>query len=169
MSAARRAGDYYPTPHSIIAALFHRRIPPSCVWEPCAGDGRLVRALYAAGARKVIAGDISTGQDFFAVQEAPCTALVTNPPFKLIRPFIDHAFAIGVTRMVLICPERLWACAKGGDQFARHRPSVWANLTWREDYLGKGGSPDRALAVAVWDTPHAARCEYQIWNKEGPR
>jgi hypothetical protein len=167
MSGTRRANDFYPTPHSIIEALFRHWIPSARMWEPCAGDGRFAHALRRAGVHEVIAGDIRTGQDFFAVQEAPCTTLVTNPPFKLIRPFIDHAFAIGVTRMALICPERLWACAKGGDQFARHRPSVWANLTWREDYLSKGGSPDRALAVAVWDTPHATRCEYQIWNKEG--
>ena len=91
--------------------------------------------------------------------------VVTNPPFSRIRDFIDHAFDIGVKRMVLVCPERLWACKKGLDQWNRHRPSLWVNLSWREDYLNKGGSPDRALAVAVWDSPHSDKCEYEIWGK----
>ena len=71
----------------------------------------------------------------------------------------------GVQKMALVCPERLWACKKGLDQWNRHRPSLWVNLSWREDYLNKGGSPDRALAVAVWDSPHSDKCEYWIWGK----
>jgi len=114
----------------------------------------------------VSAGDIETGQDFFAVDHAPATTLITNPPFKHIRPFIDHAFGIGVQRMALICNERLWACGKGKSQFERHRPSRFINMSWREDYLGKGGAPDRALAVSIWDTPHAETCRYEVWGRD---
>ena len=84
---------------------------------------------------------------------------------KKIRPFIDHAFNIGVERMVLVCPERLWACKVGWEQFHRHRPARFINLNWREDYLGKGGSPDRALAISIWENPCAMRCSYEVWSK----
>ena len=164
---ARRSRDAYPTPHSIIRVMLHRVELDDVVWEPCAGDGRLVDAMRSRTA-EVIAGDIITGEDFFAVEAAPAKMLVTNPPFGCIRKFIDHAFDIGVQRLVLVCPERLWACQKGHDQWRRHRPSVWANLDWREDYLGKGGAPDRALAVGIWDSPLAFECRYEVWGPTTP-
>jgi len=161
----RDKNDFYPTPHSIVKLLLnHFDYAGPYVWEPCAGDGRLVEALQAR-LFKVIATDISQGQDFFDFKEAPCPHLMTNPPFKKIRPFIDHAFAIGVERMVLVCPERLWACKAGWEQFHRHRPARFINLSYREDYLGKGGSPDRALAISIWESPNASRCQYEVWSK----
>ena len=165
---ARQERDFYPTPYSIIQAMLERLgWPPQPIWEPCAGDGRFARAIEAAGFH-VIQHDIMTGHDFFSWKEAQATALVTNPPFKSIRPFIDHAFNIGVQRMALVTNERLWACRKGLEQWNRHRPSRFTNLTWREDYLGKGGAPDRALAICIWDEPHAPSCRYDIWDKIAP-
>ena len=161
----RAANDFYPTPHSIVKLLAnHAEWESLHVWEPCAGDFRLVHALQDRLYR-VVATDITQGQNFFDFKEAPCRQLMTNPPFKQIRPFIDHAFAIGVERMVLVCPERLWACKVGWEQFHRHRPARFINLNWREDYLGKGGSPDRALAISIWESPCAMRCSYEVWSR----
>ena len=161
----RRDRDDYPTPHSIIDAMLGRLgWAPGHVWEPCAGDGRLVDVMRQRGC-EVVAHDIVTGHDFFDWTEAQAPTLITNPPFSRIRDFIDHAFAIGVEKMALVCPERLWACGKGREQWRRHRPSRFANLSWREDYLRKGGSPDRALAISIWDTPHAERCSYEVWGR----
>lgn len=164
----RHDNDLYETPHSIIGVLLAQLEgwpSETMIWEPCAGPGRLVVALDAAGF-DVISSDITTGDDFFDQHGATITrTIVTNPPFKHIRRFIDHAFSIGAERMALVCPERLWACGKGLEQWARHRPSRFINLSWREDYLERGGSPDRALAISVWDTPHARSCDYEIWGK----
>jgi hypothetical protein len=107
--------------------------------------------------------DIEQGQDFFDFKEAPCPDLMTNPPFKKIRPFIDHAFDIGVERMVLVCAERLWACKKGWEQFQRHQSARFVNLNYREDYLCKGGAPNRAFAISIWDSSHADRGDYHVW------
>ena len=172
MTQSRRVNDFYPTPHSIVEALVNnlffisdQHFSDEQVWEPCCGDGRLSESLRAYFKKDVVVGDIATGQDFFKIQKAPPKVLITNPPFKNIRMFIDHAFAIGVDQMALVCPERLWACKKGHDQWQRHRPSIWANLNWREDYLQKGGSPDRALAIGIWEKPHSDWCSYQVWDK----
>jgi hypothetical protein len=162
---SRAAFDFYPTPQSIIKVLLSRWHPMrGLVWEPCSGDGRFVEALRGAGI-EVVHGDIQTGENFFTTSKAPAPVIVTNPPFQHIRKFIDHAFAIGVQEMALVGPERLWASRVGRCQFERHRPSVWANMDWREDYLNKGGSPDRALAVGIWGSPCAATCEFQVWPK----
>ena len=161
----RRSRDFYPTPYSIINVLLSRlEWPSTTVWEPCAGDGRLAGAMRFRGA-EVVTHDIATGNDFFAWDRAEAPTLITNPPFRLMRQFIDHAFDIGVERMALVCAERLWACGKGHEQWNRHRPSRFANLTWREDYLGKGGSPDRALAVSIWDSPHSDICQFDVWDR----
>ena len=108
---------------------------------------------------------MKTAQDFFVLKEVPCRQLMNNPPFKQIRLFIDHAFAIGDERLVLVCPERRWACMKGWQQFQRHKPARFLKLNWREDYLGKGGSPDRALAISIWESPNVSRCQCEVWSK----
>ncbi len=165
----RNKNDYYPTPHSFIDAMISH-IPFSkdnAVWEPCAGDYRLVRKL-----RKnkfiVKATDIVNGehQDYFNYKKPLAETVITNPPFKYIRQFIDHSFYIGVQEMILFCNERLFACYKGFEQWSRYRPSHFINLSWREDYLGKGGSPDRSMAIAIWDKPHSNKTEYQIWSNK---
>ena len=163
----RKPFDFYPTPDSIIEAMLDHWPfdDPNAIWEPCAGNHYLADILDEYFDCHVYTSDITEGRDFFDTNIRECQTLVTNPPFKHIRPFIDHAFAIGVKQMMLVCPERLWACKKGREQFNRHRPSVWANLDWREDYLGKGGAPDRALAVAIWSKPHSRTCKFEVWSK----
>ena len=92
----RNENGFYPAPHSIVKLLANYSEWESLyVWEPCAGDFRLVEALQARD-YKVIATDLDQGQDFFNFTEAPFPYLVTDPRFKNIRPFIYHAFAIGV-------------------------------------------------------------------------
>tara|TARA_R100000808_G_scaffold24940_1_gene59677 strand:+ start:5904 stop:6440 length:537 start_codon:yes stop_codon:yes gene_type:complete len=162
----RNANDYYPTPHSIInVALQHLNFDNIDPWEPCAGDGRFANAIDLEFGVKTLRHDIATGNDFFDWTEAQRPDLITNPPFKHIRPFIVHAFKIGVQRMCLVGPERLWACKAGHNLWRDHRPSRFANLTWREDYLMRGGSPDRSLSISIWDSPHAARCSFEIWDR----
>lgn len=166
--AARRDNDFYPTPDSIIAEIVRRWRPDAdIIWEPCSGDGRIATAFRDAG-YLVMAEDIADGQDFFDAEAPPTgrAALVTNPPFNRAREFIDHAFAIGVEKMCLVLPERFWASGVGREQFERHRPALWINLDWRDDYLGKGGSPDRALAVAIWTSPCADACHFDVWTRQ---
>ena len=66
---------------------------------------------------------------------------------------MDHAFAIGVKRIVFVCPRRLRASKKGWKQFHSHRPGRFNNLIWRDDYFRKSGSLDLALAIRIWENP----------------
>ncbi len=163
----RNPHDFYPTPYTIVETvvkLVDTHWDQKDIWEPCAGDMRFSNAL-SKNNRQVISTDIRTNQNFYWYKQRLAPALVTNPPFSSIREFIDHAFAIGVEQMMLVCPERLWACGRGYSQWCRYRPSHWINLTWREDYLGKGGKPDRALAIAIWNKPHSEQCQYEVLDK----
>tara|TARA_R110002020_G_scaffold241191_2_gene454328 strand:+ start:1848 stop:2339 length:492 start_codon:yes stop_codon:yes gene_type:complete len=161
----RKAFDYYPTPASLVNELGRRLDWGPCqFWEPCNGGGHLSNSLEKLG-YDPIRTDVQTGKDFFDFDGALHDSLITNPPFRYIREFIDHAFLIGIKRMALICPERLWACSKGRKQFVRHRPHTFAMMDWREDYLMKGGKPDRMLAVSVWHSPCARTCNFDIWTR----
>ena len=131
----RKANDFYPTPPAMVDTLVHQL---RWWWGEPTGD-----------------------QGEPDIWEPCCT----NPPFKKIRQLVDRAFEIGVEQMALICPERLWACEKGRKQLERYRPSLWANLSFREDYLGKKGSPDRSLAIAIWDRPSSTRTHYEVWGR----
>jgi len=174
----RKEHDFYPTPFSIVGLMvkeFMNRQNASCqaldIWEPCAGDKRIAEEIesYAVVTKKtyfnVHCTDIQDGQDFFSFGKAPFPNIMTNPPFAYIREFIDHAFEIGVEKMALVSSERLWACKKGREQFERHKPDLFCMMDFREDYLGRGGSPDRALAINIWDSPCADRCEFKILRK----
>ena len=58
----RNENDFYPTPHSIVKLLANYSEWESLyVWEPCAGDFRLVEALQARD-YKVIATTFSSGR-----------------------------------------------------------------------------------------------------------
>ena len=164
--------DRYPTPSSIVRVMVTEFL--ACVfleqdiWEPCAGDGRIadeIALVVSPGTVNVIQTDIETGNDFFAYDKALAPNIITNPPFRHIREFINHAFHIGVEKMAIVSSERLWACKKGREQFERHRPSMFCMMDFREDYLNRGGSPDRALAVNIWERPHSETCEFRILHR----
>lgn len=174
----RKEYDSYPTPLNIVQLIVKEFIDRQGdwdqsfnVWEPCAGDKRIAKEITSYTERagrncpKVHCTDIQGGCDFFSFKKAPWRDVVTNPPFKDIRQFIDRAFSIGVERMALVSSERLWACKKGREQFERHKPDLFCMMDFREDYLGKGGSPDRALAINIWDSPCADSCEFKILRK----
>lgn len=177
----RAAHDHYDTPPGMIPVVAREWRPRArIIWEPCSDGGPLAAGLREAG-RTVMETDIRSGSDFFAFDAMPdfgagpgSVAICTNPPFRhtvdgevrnAVRDFIDHAFSLGVEEMCLVIPERLFACGDGRAQKARHNPAIFAQMDWREDYLGRGGDADRMLGVAIWDGPCAKRCEYQIWSR----
>ena len=146
----RAANDFYPTPFSIIEKLLSQLDWPAgtLVWSHASETAELPMHWSATGT--TWSPETSPLAMTFEVTAAKSPYLLTNPPFSHIRQFIDHAFDIGVEKMALVCPERLWACQRGRKQLLRHRPGQFVNMDWREDYLGKGGAPDRALAVSIW-------------------
>jgi hypothetical protein len=114
----RKMHDNYPTPVSIVQELVRRWVlPDMMVWEPCAGDGRFADTMRSMGCA-VISSDISMGKDFFDYRRTLAPTLVTNPPFKHIRPFIDHAFSIGVEKMALVCPKDCGPVRRGANSLS---------------------------------------------------
>lgn len=105
--ANRDPNDFYPTPPGATMALCLVEQFPGTVWEPACGAFDMVRVLErASGAAHVRATDICAQRadvrgwmlaDFLNPQPGDLVSadhVVTNPPFKLARPFVDRALAV---------------------------------------------------------------------------
>lgn len=85
--------QYMTPPEAVLALMAHEQIPMR-VWEPACGTGNIVKVLREQG-RVVLASDIerqgcpsSMQLDFLTAGEsiyAQTQAIVTNPPFNLLR------------------------------------------------------------------------------------
>ncbi len=101
----RSPGEYYGTPGWITRALLMSEAPPDRVWEPCAGDGKMVDVLRQYE-RRVVASDIEPRgegieqRDFLAAESAPegVAAIITNPPWdnrgRLSTAIVRHALQL---------------------------------------------------------------------------
>lgn len=101
---ARSGIDWWPTPRCLTAALLQCVLPdlPGLLWEPAAGDGRLVDAMRLAG-RSVLASDVAPRaagiltHDFLR-DPPPAAAIgavvVTNPPFNVLDHFIRRSLVL---------------------------------------------------------------------------
>lgn len=109
-----RGADFYPSPYAVVPALLEaeRRHLPKSIWEPSCGDGALVLPLRNRGF-DVTATDIhdwgcpesAGGVDFLApdaVEFAPAQpfGIISNPPFGIVRRYIEQA--VGMTPYVAL-------------------------------------------------------------------
>lgn len=98
-SFARVERDFYPTPYEAVEPLLPHLRPLTTFFEPCAGDGALVRHLVAAGHMCMGAFDIApragglcpadaTKLKLLCPDSADC--FITNPPWsrKVLHPII---------------------------------------------------------------------------------
>lgn len=86
----RRARDFYPTPEAAVLPLVpHLPRETTSYWEPCAGDGALIRALarHWRWGTCTRATDIEPQAEFIeradalAVPDCAADLIVTNPPW----------------------------------------------------------------------------------------
>lgn len=94
----RRERDWYPTPAAAVLPLLPHLGPLIRFAEPCAGDGRLIDALEAAGHRCVWASDIEprradiTENDAEHCGSGAIDCFITNPPWSrsVLHPIIRN-------------------------------------------------------------------------------
>ncbi len=152
-NGTRREHDFYPTaPEATLALLKkeQRHLEAyGTVWEPACGDGAIAKLLPG----NVIATDLidrgyGTLADFLtSPKRAP--AIVTNPPFKLARQFIEHAWWLEVDYLALLLKSTFWHAANRVSLWRGWAPTVEYKLTWRLDFTGQG-SPTMDCSWIVW-------------------
>jgi hypothetical protein len=105
----RDENDFYCEPSWVSERLFAVEPFVGVVWDPASGLGTIPRAARAVGLTN-FASDIAEHgygpiQDFLTAR-APTDvfSVVTNPPFKLARAFVERAIELGATKTAIIFP-----------------------------------------------------------------
>lgn len=130
----RIAHDNYPTPAWVTRALLDEigdRLPSGTWYEPCVGEGAIVRATEEwrtnrSGAPAIVwaQGDLRLGQDFLAYPRVECDVLITNPPFSLADPIARKAVA--EAPIVILLLSLIWPKAGRRAEWLRmHPPSCY--------------------------------------------
>ena len=159
----RQANEFYPTPTDVTLALIKAegdRIPQS-VWEPACGTGSMAEVLKGHSFN-VVSSDLidhgygSSGVDFLSNNtNSPFGgnkfAIITNPPFKLARLFIERAHALECEYLALVLKQSYWSAFKSrGDLWKCCRPSRRYDLGWRPDFLNQG-APTMECMWCIWE------------------
>jgi hypothetical protein len=112
VTVIRPADDHYATPAWVTAALLAREAflaPPDApqVWECACGNGAMAEVIAAHGynvaaSNLVDYGYGDTSVDFLKERRLRAPNIVTNPPYALAMPFIEHALALGADKAALL-------------------------------------------------------------------
>ena len=148
----RREADFYATPWAAMLLLRPYLDGIKTFAEPCCGEGDLVRYLEGFGLSCVYSGDISTGQDEFALKHYNgADAGITDPPLtrrtskpydcELLHDLIDHFLKIAPTTPTWLLIHYDWSATEQAAKYLPHCSDivVLPRLKWitNTKYTGK--------------------------------
>ena len=169
----RQTEDYYATEPKATELLLDKETFSSVVWECACGQGHMSDVLKQGGYTVVSSDLVDRGYDntkvidFLEETELNTMDIITNPPYKFAKEFVEHAldiYADGVKvamflkltfleskkrrelfdkyppKVVYVSSERL-QCAKNGD-FEKYGKGVgtavaYAWYVWEKGFKGK--------------------------------
>jgi hypothetical protein len=168
---ADRGLDCYGTPPVAVGALLRVERLPRRLWEPAAGRGAIVNVLRAAG-HEVIASDIAdygepthfAGRDFLVETKLPngVGAIITNPPYKIVEPFVAHALdlcplVIMLLRLAFLESERRCGILEGRGLARVHVFRKRLPMMHRDSWQGRKANSGMAFAWFVWARGYTGR------------
>ena len=162
----REKDDFYPTQPEAVEALLAVERFDGGIWEPACGDGAISRVLQAAG-HEVVSSDLvdrGFGEpriDFLMEYKSRAPNIVTNPPFKMVAPFIRQALHLSTGKVAFLL--RL-ACLEGTERRVIYDNSPIARvhvfskrLTMSRGGIATESSGMLAFAWFVWDHAHTGK------------
>lgn len=178
-SHADREHDFYATPPEAVEALLtvERKWLPNCrvIWEPACGDGAIAKVLERRG-YEVTATDLVDrgygigGINFLTLDETLVdSAIITNPPFKLAREFVDVALQQAPYVAMLLRLAFLEGSARkpwfASTPLARvHVASRRLPMMHRHGWTGPKAGSAVCHAWFVWDKRHEGRPQIQWFD-----
>lgn len=162
----RQQHDYYATePKAIELLLDLERFSPS-VWECACGEGHISKVLENRGYRVMSTDLIDRGYgiggvDFLETTKQFDGDIITNPPYKLAREFVEHALAVVTDghKVAMFLKVTFLESKARRKLFENHNPKVIYVSSSRlqcakngdfEKY-GKGSATAVAYAWFVWE------------------
>jgi hypothetical protein len=171
---SERKNDLYETPAVAVEALLRVEAIPQVVWEPACGPGAIVRVLRTAG-HIVYATDLvdyespdqdRAGWDFLMERQVPAgvQAIVTNPPFKNVEPFVVRALdlcpkVIMLLRLAFLESEKRRPILDSGHLARVHVFRKRLPMMHRAEWEGRKANSGMAFAWFVWDRNHKGPTE----------
>jgi len=178
-----RKNDLYETPEAAVEALLRVETLPHHIWEPACGPGAIVRVLRRHG-HTVWATDLvdygcpqsESRVDFLLEWQSrlDVEAIVTNPPFKLAEPFVEHALTmvplvIMLLRLAFLESERRSGILESGRLARVHVFRNRLPMMHRDNYRHAPRPISSAIPFAwfVWDRNHHGPAELRrlSWEK----
>lgn len=95
--------DCYGTPDYAVMPLVKYLNPAWQIWEPCCGNGRIVRYLAREGFA-VVGTDLQFGVDMFNAHPVGIDCIITNPPYSINDRVIQHLYLLRIPFALLVPP-----------------------------------------------------------------
>lgn len=120
--------DFYPTPYEAVIPLLPHLNDGIIAWEPCAGDGSLMRHLdYGMESKILFSGaidiepqspDVEYGDGLIGNPPANTTHIITNTPWdrKILHPMIERFSAMHPTWLLF---DADWMHTKQSSQYMK--------------------------------------------------
>ena len=112
VSRSRVTDDYYATPPESTKALLEVEKFEGNILEPCCGEGHISNVLKESG-YKVISNDLvdrgygEFNEDYLKTDKLKAANVITNPPFKYAKEFIEKSLAITTGKVAMFCKIQL--------------------------------------------------------------
>lgn len=102
----RAASDWYQEPRFVVDALLDVEPFVGLSWDPACGGGNIPLAMQARGL-DCIGSDIAdrgygSAHEDFLTSHACAENVVSNPPYGIIEPFIDHALSLTTGKVAIL-------------------------------------------------------------------
>lgn len=133
--------DDYETPDEVTAALGQfLKLELGLVLEPCAGSGRMVKAIKEMWPGvQVVSSDIKRRRDFLQRTKINEGSLVTNPPYRngMAQKMVDHALKITDGKVaMLLQSDFIWGQQRGKNFYLNgFRPEMIIVIPWRINFF----------------------------------
>lgn len=158
------AHDYYATEPKAVELLLEQESFRETIIEPACGEGHISKVLEAHGF-DVISTDLidrgygKGGMDFFKYTRNDGADIITNPPYKYAKEFVEHALNISAdgTKIAMFLKLTFLEGKGRRDLFKTHPPKT-VYVSSARLQCGKNGCFDGTSMVAyawfVWEKGH---------------
>ena len=158
--------DYYATDPRAVELLLEQERFSENIWEPACGEGHISKVLEAHG-HKVFSTDLIDrgfgvgGKDFLTESMAFDGDIITNPPYKYARAFVEKALeSVPEGNKVAMFLKLTFLEGKARQAFFKKCPPQTVYVSSSRLECGKNGVFLNGSAVAY---------AWYVWKKGYPR
>ena len=144
-SRKRVENDFYATPTESTIALLEREKFSGDILEPCCGQGHISEVLKDYG-YEVISNDLvdrgygEYNEDFLNSTSLKANNVITNPPFKYAKEFIEKSLEVTHGKVAMFCKVQLLEGVSRREMFENTPLKTVYVFTKRQNPL-RNGSP----------------------------